>query len=273
MLYEENGTQQICIDTCNDSHFSNSYQDGTQCVKQCSTSGTPVKFVESDTSKKCVEKCDKFYKYSLKDGVVSLVCQEECPDSYFQAINETYSDSLPMCAQTCQLFSTKVYQNEEGKCVATCPARYDETLKKCSSTCKWVSQENSEKKTCVSDCGGSNSLLVPETNECVNHCSGTYPYVYEGTCVDICPESAQLHNSTNHCIASCASAEPYLNETTKGCAAYCESGAYTVSGDVMTCKENCESYYVVNSSISDHEQNQCVTACPQSSRFVAVNGT
>ena len=82
----------------------------------------------------------------------------------------------------------------------------------------------------------------------------TYVYTYNGECVDKCPDGASLHNSSNYCMSSCQFAEPYLNEKTSGCSTYCESGAYTADGSVMTCEDVCPKYYVLNSSISEHEQ-------------------
>ena len=40
----------------------------------------------------------------------------------------------------------------------------------------------------------------------------------------------------------------------------------------MTCEDACPKYYVLNSSISEHEQKQCFGTCPKSNMFLATNG-
>ena len=83
---------------------------GKECVKQCSQA--PNIFVENSASKVCVAQCSKFYRYSVENGVISLICQDDCQSPLVQAVNEMYSNSSTMCAPTCQLFASKVYQSE-----------------------------------------------------------------------------------------------------------------------------------------------------------------
>ncbi|MBO6244567.1 MAG: hypothetical protein J6O41_08450, partial [Clostridia bacterium] len=264
------GDNKVCIKDCAELEDAKITDHDNHCVANCDKSSSYL----FQLNNKCVDKCEDDNpsaavddplpkkRYSLGD----YVCKEKCIE------NENIVINGRQCVSSCNNYISPLTTGEY-ECIPSCsntdyPFFYPSD-KKCLPHCKTGDKVVQDLNTCVSNCG-ENYFLYKTSGEsdvfkpydmCVLRCPDNKPYIYNGECVEICPETTKkffqsefTHGETERhqiCLTDCPVNYPY----------------YTVrvvpgppAKNYYECKSTCEGYYVPNED-SLIQAKLCVSTC------------
>lgn len=250
--YELNGDI-ICDENCpNNMHMKyDSLSSQYSCVTNCKDNNL---FLDGN---KCVEQCP-----STRDYIISknndIICSISCDNNY-KYINENKGHKF--CVNNCKAQGKVLYN---GKCVEICPENKDIDIDKnddieCSDGCEegqYISIKYN-KKYCVDDCSESNQFLYD--GKCISECPEG-KYLYEDSdsnkqCIDDC-QVYNLYSNDKKCVPNC---EQYNLFAYQGkCLFECPKGKYLyedISTGKTQCIDDCNSHNLYLNN------NKCVTDC------------
>ena len=221
--YIENVDTKTCEKSCNS---QNPYTNQLgKCVSKCETG-----FYKVDNSiKKYVNKCidnsnNGIYLHYLQDRQCVDSCIPYSDQFSYETINDHqpcinkcpndkpfYNDDNKICLENCEYY-------QEGKCVDKCDKNngfnYLHPGNICSKNdCKSnapfridfnFNLEGTENQVtkCVSSYIENNFAFYENSNKkCTNSCSSINYVIYEGACLDQCPED--LYKSEHQCVSKC----------------------------------------------------------------------
>ena len=234
----------ICVNYCKDIDL---ILDDNQCVTDC-PKNRPYAIIEGN-EKKCSAQCDKYINTVKKNGVEKSECIDSCNE-----VNKYTNEKT--CVNECPSSKNyKIAKNDEIFCSLTC----DDT------DYKYVNIENGN-------------------NICVKSCKSIGKVLYNGNCLDKCPNNKNIEinknneiecssqcdgnkylliqGNSNQCVDDCTSYDAFLYEGK--CVFECPSGKYLYENkdtNTKQCVDNCRLY---NLFAND---NKCVTDCSTYNKF------
>ena len=224
------GDNKVCIKDCAQLEDAKITDHDNHCVAKCNkNSSYPFQL-----NNKCVDKCEddnpsavdgdplRKKRYSLGD----YVCKEKCIE------NENIVINGRQCVSSCDKYISPLTTGEY-ECIPSCsnsdyPFFYP-SEKKCLDKCNTGDKVVQDLNTCVSTCGenyflyqtsGASDAFKPY-DMCVLRCPDNKPYIYNGECVEICPETTKkffqsefIHGETERhqiCLTDCPVNYPYYS--------------------------------------------------------------
>ncbi|CAL6018844.1 Cathepsin_L [Hexamita inflata] len=253
-----NQNSKQCVDSCQ----AGSLVSGQECLGSC-PSTSPYK----DTSS-CVARCSSgAYQASGLD----LICVSSCSGLYITNISNSNSKQ---CITTCP---EAISYYETGACVSRCTSGsyqvmsgQDQTLF-CQDSCSLyvINASNSNSKQCLSQC--PTTAPYSESGLCSIRCpSGSYAIIDNiNICQPLCLNYYVTNASSDSkiCVDSCPASLPFSDSGL--CTTRCQSSAYIIQNNVLTCTEQCEKYFVLNSS--NDNSMFCIDSCSTPNNFLKKN--
>ena len=269
------GELHFCFDNCsiipdgiktNGENLKLTYD--SQCLETC-----PGYSEEDDSHQNCI--CKRLFYYDKMTGFKTCLNRDltlcESIEDYPILNNNTYECTnycdgiLSLSGYECYNYSYKCGENETLKII--------NGDKKCECEDKFynIKENNRNVKKCLKKgdtCPSSLSLLIKDTNECVNECSNGYK-LYGKTCISTCPSNT-IENSENNkceckgkwymsdnydviCISTECPIEKYLYvEDTKECVSSCLGTGSEVYYN-RTCIHNCDNINNVEIASSNND--------------------
>lgn len=255
-MYEQN---QKCVNECNFVRFEN------RCYNKCPQNATYI------YNKTCVKACPSNASTTdeqYREGYNHLVCTDKCSSDKFISGNNCVtscpaSKRLPFNGICMACHEVGKY-DDGSKCVDECPDLHHE-FRCISNNCP--NDLAIFNKTCVADCpvtapiksGIVWSFQSPYKctescekgrflykNRCVYSCENPHHFIFNNSCVEKCPQDAQLiskhrnyHNVKEYCVSQCKETEFLFN---------------------FTCVEKCPDGYYSN-------RQRCVLSCPTNNPY------
>ena len=276
-----------CQSSCNGLYYKKKIIDSGISIDyilyECIEESEPI-CLHIDGKKQCLENndCGNLYKDVN-------VCRKNCGAKFSKFTNElkhvcideecNYYDNDKMCDDDCSFSSTKIWDDNKGKCVEECDQSTDykfltliDNKLHCSRNC-----DNSEYKRyfttdykCIPKCP-SNTYVDENTGECLSDCSKKIELQDgEYICLTQCSGDKYYYENSQLCLPDCYPGD-YNIDGTKICAKSCSSSQYyyeydstitlTNNGDIIPNKDKCVSSCSSTSKPFTRENNHCDVSC------------
>ena len=177
------------------------YDEKNQKNKLCYSITPEGYYLDSDTYKKCYERC-KSCKISGDESDNNCI---ECISGYkFYSEYKNEINCYPICLNYYYFDSSNNYY-----CVETCPQSYNKIV--------------SDKKKCIDDCKNDDTYKFEYNNKCYNNCpEGTYELEdkTDKICYSETPEGYYLDINNKiykKCFKNCKTCDQAGNETNHNC--------------------------------------------------------
>ncbi len=225
-----------------------------QCHENCGTcSGKPdfSSAFEQFNCKTCAELTPLF----VETGELKNNCYDECPENYY------IKEELDICVNNCTSNYKYQYKDSNGK--------YH-----CLYECNKAGRNYAEYKIfredeCLDECSAPYKYQMRDQHICLSSCSNKsgYPYIYNNnsvlTCVEQCPEDANLTINDNECTATCPSGYPYQYNEKNMCLHECsDKDVYKIDNDTLyICASNCSETSYPYHMITSENIKICTSEC------------
>ena len=298
--YIDDQRNYLCIDTCksvNKIFYENN------CINKCPENKKIKVEINGDIT--CIDYCPN-NKLMVYDNIKNeYSCVDNCKDK-----NLILYDNK--CVKECPHDKPFIVSdNNENKCSNECN-KYINTkiingieIKECIESCIEVNKYTNE-KTCVEICPSIKNYLIQKNNEifCSLSCNDEYKYineennnkfclksckslgkvVYNGKCLDKCPDDKSIEinknseiecsqncgeneyisvqNNKKICVSDCSQYEQFLYNGK--CVSECPSGKYLyedINNNKKACVEDCRRYNSYNND------DKCVSSCDLYNKF------
>ena len=294
IYFEEN---KICIENCNLLGNAKIIDRNNKCVEKCNFTST----YRFQLNGKCEEKCEEDDPYGIvtnpkkRYSKGDYLCKEKCGpsenyvidgnqcsstcDGFLNALNPDEYECIPSC-----LSINKFYYSLDNICLLSCNAndKYVEDTHMCVSSCNELKNKT---YFLYRTTGGSDPYPY---DACVLECPSNKPYIYNGECVEICPEEKKFfQNEFSHgeidinriCLTDCPQEYPFykiiINSGKKyyGCQGTCDICFVTNEDELITGKL-CLDYfpqdnynYILETEINYRLTKRCYENCPLEARY------
>ena len=263
------GATMMCVDDCLSPRINISPPN--TCVTNCLIS--PYIYLDGN---KCVQKCTP---PSQNIYTANLTCVLACTNPLPYIV--TNSDGTMNCVSSCPKF----LNNDKLNCVTSCTNYVFNNLY-CQDTCNvgYMFTDAQNQKNCVTVCPdiyknvdvNRNCLLACPLYQiginCVDQCTGSYPYLLKPNCLKSCPsdltrldgpfDSTNMLVNVNICDIKCTNFFARLSDNTRICRDQCITFVKKMNGLYkcmnLTCDPSDSTYL-----------NLCFSSCPLNSKNLA----
>ena len=251
----------MCIDVLDCSKKYYSY-DMSECIDE-----VPEGFYCNDEDKKTIEYCpencktcnlesvdyglcilcnnDNFY-YDAEDYITNsdpyLDCLSSAPEGYYLDVNQ-----YKKCYETCKTCD-ELGDSNDHKCTACKDDLILELSSNCYEKCpsgQYYYFDDSNNYHCDSNCPTDYNIIEPKL-KCTKDCRNDPPYIYlyEGKCLENCPEKYHAPNDDKVCVIALVCEEPqFYNYEYTACIDVIPEGFYcnnTLTRTIDKCPQKCK---------------------------------
>ena len=265
----KNLTSRLCLMYCND------YYNGDECVKDCSEKEK----YHFEGNSKCLDECKIGNEYYYIKDISKKLCDYSC-DGYFIKYREENTQGPYKCVDECQ--SNEYYYEDKKECIKDCALQKGKDSQICVHQCspnEVVKEDENGKFYCHSSCDDEGKQYILNTelvetnplkvdkciteqeckdksyfisisdNRCLENCSFSGSYEYDGKCYAECPTNTFPNDIENKCInesdQTCNEPFKYYDLDEKGnfrCKKSCYPDKYALP-EGGKCLENCPPEY------------------------------
>ncbi|EAS02540.2 myxococcus cysteine-rich repeat protein (macronuclear) [Tetrahymena thermophila SB210] len=262
----DSATTDLSVIIDNQSNFDLGIRDfivgGYSCANTCES-------CHAENPSLCLSCYNGFYLLNNK-------CVTECPSEQYQdQINKqcvSCSSTYPNCKicnqNSCLLCQNSYYFSPTNNCV-TCsqtPIKqyWNPISMQCTDTCDSGLQADDQNQVCRNQCKDQGCLICNQASQNIcQQCFSGY-YLYNGSCVQSCPQGTSLDNSRVQCLSCidplCYTCNFDINNIPN--CQQCVSGKYLDATNIcQPCDQSCQ-------TCNGGQPNQCLSCNSQDSNIV-----
>ena len=195
----------ICLKECNSDSYGIYSTPDNICVNDCTGYSTIPYLKEDPQNGKCI--CKKYYYFDNNIMKCFDPSKENCKEASTSLLNYPILmfgtfQCLKYCNKILSLNGDYCYE-ESNACSSlddiNSQVFLTENGKKCECPSKFY--KIGDKKKCLGESTVCpTNYYVPETQECINSCPSTHPFLFKDTfCLKICPKGATTSGTTCDC--------------------------------------------------------------------------